>query len=596
MQQGLRRAGHFSSIGQATPTLTRKHPWLQGLTAGLIGLAAAGSLACGYEIFPEGRNVLAAVQSWLPEAVLGGVGLGAFAWAALRSEGKSRPDDPVALAIEQLRWSRNDFCRGWYISGATGSGKTEALKLLMHQLCRSESDWGGLFIDEKSFFADEVLPILETYSRSNDVRELRTRPEKAAPDWKPPFCFNILGDEQVRTSQYVEAILMVAEAVASGKEDKGFFKTQAGLHIGAAIDLFRGLREWQQQVGVPREAWVAPTLRGIYEILTNEEDFQRLVKDRVGLFVEQVPSNEAERENDASGKTVLIPDFRGVAPTLLLQAIDHFGKRYWNVRAQEQMEGVKGTITNYLRWFTDDAIHQVFGAEAANFTMSCMDEGKMIFVSLPQRYAIERRYICALLKVLAYAHARSRTPTKKNYNLMVIWQDEAQRFIMPIDGDVDILRQFHVTTVISTQFRAQLEKALGGKENAQPIIGNLRNRIILQAADEECAEESAKYIGKGLRRKRSYTRQGDGQRSSSYSDEIAYFIEPYQLRQLPKFVAVFCHAAGRHRVLQFTPLDAQGRIPKWFRGLALPGLRFKLWGQSIGPKFSPFTPPKLHIR
>lgn len=588
MLQGQRATGGLNAGVRNSPKL-----FLPG--AVLSGIAVVGLIACIYEIFPGCRSALAELHPQLPSLALAGsgllIGLIFSFWPA-----KNASSERLSLALESLRWTRNDFCRGWYISGTTGSGKTEAIKLLMHQLCRSEPDWGGLFIDEKSFFVDEVLPILATYSRKDDVRELRTRPEQAGTDWRPPFRFNILGDENVRTSQYVDAILMVAEAIASGKEDKGFFKTQAGLHIGAAIDLFRGLREWQQAVGVPREEWVAPTLRGIYEILTSESDFQRLVKDRVGLFVEPAPLADAVNEKDSADKVMLVPEFRGVTPSLLLQAIDHFSKRYWNNRAQEQMEGVKGTITNYLRWFTDDAIHEVFGAEDANFTMSCMDEGKMICVSLPQRYAIERRYICALLKVLAYAHARARTPTKKTYNLMVIWQDEAQRFIMPIDGDVDILRQFQVTTVISTQFRAQLEKALGGKENAQPIIGNLRNRIILQAADEECAEESAKYIGKGLRRKRSYTRQGDGQRSSSYSDEIAYFIEPYQLRQLPKFVAVFCHAGGRHRVLQFTPLDAQRRVPHWFRALALARLRLKLaLSDAVGPKFCSFKPPKVHI-
>lgn len=582
--------GSESALRRNRPEEGQLRLWW-GAAALLAGLAVLGLISCAYELLPGCAAALRQLHPATPSVVAGGTGVAVMVWVAL-GLGAPKQSDPVSLAISDLRWTRNDFCRGWYISGATGSGKTEAIKLLMHLLCRSEKDWGGLFIDEKSFFIDEVLPILTTYQRRNDVRELRTRPEDAGPDWKPPFRFNILGDERVRTSQYVDAILMVAEAIASGKEDKGFFKTQAGLHIGAAIDLFRGLREWQQQTGAPRDQWVAPTLRGVYEILTSEDDFQRLMKDRVGLLTEESLEAEGSRGEAAP---VLVPNFQGVTPALLLQALDHFSKRYWNVRAQEQMEGVKGTITNYLRWFTDEAIHEVFGAEDANFTMSCMDDGKMICVSLPQRYAIERRYICALLKVLAYAHARSRTPTKKSYNAMVIWQDEAQRFLMPIDGDVDILRQFHVTTVISTQFRAQLEKALGGKENAQPIIGNLRNRIILQAADEECAEESAKYIGKGLRRKRSYTRQTDGKRSSSYSEEVAYFIEPYQLRQLPKFVAVFCHAAGKHRVLQFTPMDEGGLVPTWFRGLALPALRLKLFGRSLGPKYCRFAPPKVHI-
>jgi hypothetical protein len=166
---------------------------------------------------------------------------------------------------------------------------------------------------------------------------------------------------------------------------------------------------------------------------------------------------------------------------------------------------------------------------------------------------------------------------------------------MPVDGDVDILRQYQVTTVIATQFRGQLERALGGKEQASPIIGNLRNRIILQAADEDCAEESAKYIGRGLRRKRSFTRQQDGKRSSSYSDEVAFVIEPYQLRQLPKFVAVFCHAAGRHRVLQFTPIDEQRRVPSWFPPLALPWMRLKLSAVARGPVYASYVPPRRRI-
>lgn len=488
--------------------------------------------------------------------------------------------------LGDLRWTRNDFCRGWYISGATGSGKTEAIKLIMHQLCRAEKDWGGLFIDEKAFFVDEVIPILAHHGRADDVRELRTRPEDGAADWRPPFRFNILGDERVRTSQYVDAILMVAEAIATGTSDQSFFKTQAGLHIGAAIDLFRGLREWQQAIGIPAGRRVAPTLRGVYEILTSEEDFEHLVRVRVPVLV----PNPA---GDANG---FVPNFRGAEPTTLIQALDHFSKRYWNVRAQEQLEGIKGTISNYLRWFVDDAIHEVFGAEQANFTMSCMDEGKLICLSLPQRYAIERRYLCALLKVLAYAHARARTPATRRYNLMVIWQDEAQRFILPIDGDVDILRQFQVTTVISTQFRGQLEKALRGREQAAPIIGNLRNRVILQAADEDCAEESAKHIGRGVRRKRSTTSGHDGSRSVTTNEEIVYLVEPYQLRMLPKFVAVFCHAGGAHRVWQFSPMDEGGEVPPWFPALAIPAMKWKMLFRKRGPVFCDFTPPKRFIR
>ncbi len=591
---------------------------LRGVVSTLVACVVFGALLCLLEVLPGARRVCSQFGLGLP--VGAGVIAGLLALQSVaRSRGSASSSERVMLAIRDLRWTRNDFCRGWYISGATGSGKTEALKVLMHLVCRGEADWGGLFIDEKGFFADEVIPILQHYGRGGDLCELTTRPENAGPEWVAPFRFNILGDERVRTSQYVEAILLVAEAVASGKEDKGFFRTQAGLHIGAAIDLFRGVREWQRLCGQPPEQWVAPTLRGVYQILTSEDDFQTLLRDRVGLLVRagatvppppigEAPATagcgEAPRP-DRPGHAEehegpLFPDFRGVEPRLLVSALEHFAKRYWGTRAQEQLEGVKGTITNYLRWFTDDAIHHVFGAESDSFTLNAMDRGRVLCVSLPQRYAIERRYLCALLKVLAYAHARARQPTRSNYNLLIIWQDEAQRFLMPIDGDVDVLRQYQATTVIATQFRGQLEKALGGREAAAPVIGNLRNRIILQAADEDCAEESAKFIGKGLRRKRTVTRQQDGKRSTSLTEEVAYQVEPYQLRRLPCFTAVFCHASGRVRPLRFTPVAADGTVPGWFRGVFALRLRQRLrrWGgrDGRGPFFCAYTPPRRYLK
>jgi hypothetical protein len=357
----------------------------------------------------------------------------------------------------------------------------------------------------------------------------------------------------------------------------------------------------------------------VYQILTSAEDFQTLLRDRVGLLVAAGAPADGHLEGEGDAEACaggapspehlgnrgehtgpLVPAFRGVEPPLLVGALDHFAKRYWGTRAQEQLEGVKGTITNYLRWFTDDAIHHVFGAEADSFTLDAMDRGCVLCVSLPQRYAIERRYLCALLKVLAYAHARARQPTRRSYNLLIIWQDEAQRFLMPIDGDVDVLRQYQATTVIATQFRGQLEKALGGREAAAPVIGNLRNRIILQAADEECAEESAKFIGKGLRRKRTLTRQHDGKRSTSVTEEVAYQVEPYQLRCLPCFTAVFCHASGRVRPLRFTPLAADGTVPGWFRGVLALRLRQRLasWvGRAgAGPCFCAYAPARRYLK
>ena len=50
-----------------------------------------------------------------------------------------------------LTWRRNQFCRGWLITGDTGSGKTSSgINQLAHQVFQNEPNWGGLCIDEKA--------------------------------------------------------------------------------------------------------------------------------------------------------------------------------------------------------------------------------------------------------------------------------------------------------------------------------------------------------------------------------------------------------------------------------------------------------------
>jgi hypothetical protein len=49
-----------------------------------------------------------------------------------------------------LKWKRNQFCRGWLITGDTGSGKTSSgINQLAHQVFQNEPHWGGLCVDEK---------------------------------------------------------------------------------------------------------------------------------------------------------------------------------------------------------------------------------------------------------------------------------------------------------------------------------------------------------------------------------------------------------------------------------------------------------------
>ena len=55
--------------------------------------------------------------------------------------------------LGKLTWRRNQFCRGWLITGDTGSGKTSSgINQLAHQVFQNEPKWGGLCVDEKGVY------------------------------------------------------------------------------------------------------------------------------------------------------------------------------------------------------------------------------------------------------------------------------------------------------------------------------------------------------------------------------------------------------------------------------------------------------------
>jgi putative ABC transport system permease protein len=60
---------------------------------------------------------------------------------------------PIVARLGGLVWKRNQFCRGWLITGDTGSGKTSSgINQLAHQVFQNEPTWGGLCVDEKGVY------------------------------------------------------------------------------------------------------------------------------------------------------------------------------------------------------------------------------------------------------------------------------------------------------------------------------------------------------------------------------------------------------------------------------------------------------------
>ena len=239
------------------------------------------------------------------------------------------------------------------------------------------------------------------------------------------------------------------------------------------------------------------TLENAYHLLIDERDLQEALDDLTAGA-----SSPARRE-----------------------LISHFRNRFLK-QPPEQIGGVKETIANYLQAFVTPDIAQVFCPAANTFDFADIDRGKIIRVAMPQKFQTERRYVNTFLKMLFYTHALRRFDKPKEDrqrdNLIVLWADEAQRFVTASEEGmsdyncVDVIREAQATVVAAAQSSTSFIPPLS-REKARVFTLNLRNRLIFKAADEEGALESADFIGKAKVIKKSWGYTG-GKMSRNYSE------------------------------------------------------------------------------
>ena len=123
--------------------------------------------------------------------------------------------------------NREDFCRGWLITGDTGSGKTTSGVIpLAEQVYRHDPHVGGIVIDDKGVLFETFAEILKAKGRKTDVILLQTRPD------------NLFPDNSIPPNTLAKMIVDTASGVQRGG-DKAFFKTNSQLQIGKAIETMR---------------------------------------------------------------------------------------------------------------------------------------------------------------------------------------------------------------------------------------------------------------------------------------------------------------------------------------------------------------------
>ncbi len=283
--------------------------------------------------------------------VLLAAALAVAAWLALRRGSTT----PAIVSLAGLKWTRADFCRGWLITGDTGSGKTRSgITPLLYQVFQNEPGWGGLCIDDKGLYWETLCEMARHFGRENDLILLQIRPDSAPPGWQPTHTYNLTSDRSIPYNTFSKAVVDTASSLGQAG-DKGFFKNQAQVHIARALEALREIR-------------ADVTLENAYHLLIDERDLQEALDDLTAG-----PPSPARHE-----------------------LISHFRNRFLN-QPPEQIGGVKETIANYLQAFVTPEIAQVFCPAANTFDFADIDRGKIICVAMPQKFQTERRYVNTFL-------------------------------------------------------------------------------------------------------------------------------------------------------------------------------------------------------
>jgi hypothetical protein len=440
------------------------------------------------------------------------------------------PNRARVARLGRLTWRRSQFCRGWLITGDTGSGKTSSgINQLLHQVFQNEPTWGGLCIDEKGVYWETLAAMARHYKREHDLIHLQIRPDDTAVQWIPPYFFNLTGDRSIPFMTYAKFVVDTATSLGQGG-DKGFFKSQAQIHIAYALELLFELK-------------CPVTLLGASELLFNRSRLEQELQNLSHLG--ELPRRVA--------------------------ILEHFENRLLK-QPEEQLGGVRETTANYLQCFLTPEVAEVFCTANSTFDFAEIDKGKIICVTMPQKFQTERRYVNTFLKLLFYSHALRRFDKSKaeraNDNLLILWADEAQRFMTASeDGTsdyncVDVIREAGATIVAAAQSTTSLIPPLGN-DKSKVLTLNLRNRMIFRSADEADAVQAADFLGKKRVMKRSWGSSA-GKRNVNYSETEEHKIKSYKLRKLRDHECVLVHCEKGFRQVTLPPLEVNGAVAKWF--------------------------------
>ena len=428
-----------------------------------------------------------------------------FAYSALTAA--PDPSRALVLRLWGLDWTRDEACCHFFVTGATGTGKTaRAIVPIVHGLRRALPSTGIMAIDSKGALWKPLAEIARALGHEESLRLIRVRPSHIPPkDWRPPLRLNLLADRSVPWTTYAKIIVDTASA-AGQQGGQSFFKESARdviTHAMQALDV----------------AGYLVSLDNVHNVICNSADMESLV--------------EKLEKSDQPAAVVEIQFFRDFA-----------------AQAPEQRSGTVGTVANYLRPYTPPDIAEVFCSTKPNFALEEIDRGRLICLSVPQTYQVERKYLNFLCKQLLFLHAFRRfdldTDELQRRNMIVLILDEGQKTTLVSEdgfsdhGTVDELREAGMCVISATQTPLSFYASFGNEQKADVFMANLRTQIHFRAADEKGAVIlAAKLGGREVRKYSGGVSGGRTARNWQHVDEA--WFKPLRMLALPAGMAVLKH-------------------------------------------------------
>jgi type IV secretory pathway TraG/TraD family ATPase VirD4 len=456
-------------------------------------------------------GVPAPVGYWLPVLA---EGLGVWlAYGALI--GSLDAKYAIVLRLWGLAWTRDEACCHFFVTGATGTGKTaRAVVPIVHGLRSTLPDTGILAVDSKGTLWKPLSSMARALGQGETLRLIRVRPTHiASSHWTPPLRLNVLADPSIPWTTYAKMIVDTATA-AGQRGGQTFFKETARDVITHAMHALEA-------------ADLSVTLANVHDAICISAETAKLL---ARLAEHPSPAADIERQ--------YFKDFAEQPP--------------------EQKSGTVSTVANFLRPYTPPDIREVFCSVEPNFTLDEVDAGRLICLSIPQTYQVERRYLNLLCKQLFFLHAFRRFDLEpeemRRRNMIVLVLDEGQKTtLVSEDGfadhsTVDELREAGVCLISATQTPLSLYAAFETERKADVFMANLRTQIHFRAADEKGAKILSEKMGGREIRKYSGGVSG-GRTASNWQPIDEPWFKTTAFHALPEGKAVIRHPRRRGRPL-----------------------------------------------